>query len=132
MSSIPSSNNASTTFDDPTLPVKKSTTPSTRTNSSGALDFDKPNLKHLSTSDLEVDESVVRAEGEERTTAFVWWLVIAAATGGLLFGYDVSRFEMTNDFFSKTHHVLVFTDWCYRWSPRSPRYRIRFRSYRSL
>ncbi|GAA6061240.1 hypothetical protein JCM10212_002699 [Sporobolomyces blumeae] len=61
---------------------------STRSDSSGALDFDKPNLKHLSTSDLEVDESVVRAEGEERTTAFVWWLVIAAATGGLLFGYD--------------------------------------------
>ncbi|BGP00427.1 Myo-inositol transporter 2 [Rhodotorula toruloides] len=66
--------------------------PSTRSNSSGELDFDKLNnkatLKHLSQSRLEVDESVVRAEGEERTTFFVWWLVIAAATGGLLFGYD--------------------------------------------
>lgn len=67
---------------------------STRSSSSGELDFDKLNnkatLKHLSQSRLEVDESVVRAEGEERTTFFVWWLVIAAATGGLLFGYDVS------------------------------------------
>ncbi|GAA5983191.1 hypothetical protein JCM11641_006841 [Rhodosporidiobolus odoratus] len=66
-------------------------TPSTRSNSSGELDFDKTNkgtLKHLSQSRLEVDESVVRAEGEDRTTAFVWWLVIAAAMGGLLFGYD--------------------------------------------
>lgn len=99
MSAVPSLNNASTTFGNdhdpssenvsaPGVDHKKPSTPSTRTNSSGALDFDKPNLKHLSTSDLEVDESVVRAEGEERTTAFVWWLVIAAATGGLLFGYD--------------------------------------------
>lgn len=65
---------------------------STRSQSSGDLDFDKPDkaaLKHISQSRLEVDESVVRAEGEDRTTAFVWWLVIAAATGGLLFGYDV-------------------------------------------
>ncbi|GAA6002131.1 uncharacterized protein JCM10292_000770 [Rhodotorula paludigena] len=64
---------------------------STRSQSSGDLDFDKPDkaaLKHISQSRLEVDESVVRAEGEDRTTAFVWWLVIAAATGGLLFGYD--------------------------------------------
>lgn len=38
-----------------------------------------------------VDEGIVRAEGEERTTAFVWFLVAAAATGGILFGYDVSR-----------------------------------------
>ncbi|GAA5885092.1 hypothetical protein JCM16303_006399 [Sporobolomyces ruberrimus] len=90
MSSVPSltPNNGSTSFDDSPSGDKKKATPSTRTNSSGALDFDKPNLKHLSTSDLEFDESVVRAEGEERTTAFVWWLVIAAATGGLLFGYD--------------------------------------------
>ncbi|KAK4047036.1 hypothetical protein OIO90_006357 [Microbotryomycetes sp. JL221] len=35
-----------------------------------------------------VDEGIVRAEGEERTTAFVWFLVAAAATGGILFGYD--------------------------------------------
>ena len=96
MSSVPSSNNASTTFDnDNALTGGKKSTPSTRTNSSGALDFDKPNLKHLSTSDLEVDESVVRAEGEERTTAFVWWLVISAATGGLLFGYDVSCLQVS-------------------------------------
>ncbi|GAA5856387.1 hypothetical protein JCM3766R1_005906, partial [Sporobolomyces carnicolor] len=87
---VPSSGNASTS----TLPSSsrnknKPITPSTRSGSSGALDlFDKPNLKHLSSTDLEVDESVVRAEGEDRTTAFVWWLVIAAATGGLLFGYD--------------------------------------------
>jgi len=95
MSTVPSSTNASTTLSSSPShaaannDVKKST-PSTRTNSSGALDFDKPNLKHLSSSSLEVDESVIRAEGEERTTLFVWWLVIAAATGGLLFGYDVS------------------------------------------
>ncbi|GAA6027340.1 hypothetical protein JCM8097_002608 [Rhodosporidiobolus ruineniae] len=67
-------------------------TPSTRSNSSGELDFDKDaskaHLKHLSQSRLEVDESVVRAEGEDRTTFFVWFLVLAAATGGLLFGYD--------------------------------------------
>lgn len=66
---------------------------SIRSNSSGEADFAKPvdkaALKHISQSSLEVDESVVRAEGEERTTGFVWWLVIAAATGGLLFGYDV-------------------------------------------
>lgn len=95
MSTVPSSTNASTTFSASSPAANhndmKKSTPSTRTNSSGALDFDKPNLKHLSTSSLEVDESVVRAEGEERTTLFVWWLVIAAATGGLLFGYDVSR-----------------------------------------
>ncbi|BGP55225.1 hypothetical protein JCM8202_003770 [Rhodotorula sphaerocarpa] len=65
---------------------------SIRSNSSGELDIVKPHdkaaLKHISQSSLEVDESVIRAEGEERTTAFVWWLVIAVATGGLLFGYD--------------------------------------------
>ncbi|GAA5901488.1 hypothetical protein JCM6882_006294 [Rhodosporidiobolus microsporus] len=74
-----------------TLPATPAKTPSTRSDSSGELDFDKTNkgmLKHVSQSRLEVDESVVRAEGEDRTTAFVWWLVIAAATGGLLFGYD--------------------------------------------
>lgn len=44
----------------------------------------------IKVSDLvnEVDEGIVRAEGEERTTAFVWFLVAAAATGGILFGYD--------------------------------------------
>ncbi|GAA5985750.1 hypothetical protein JCM11641_007202 [Rhodosporidiobolus odoratus] len=60
-------------------------TPSTRSNSSGELDFDKTNkgtLKHLSQSRLKVDESVVRAEGEDRTTAFVSWLVIAARWSG--------------------------------------------------
>ncbi|GAA6002451.1 hypothetical protein JCM10207_001129 [Rhodosporidiobolus poonsookiae] len=77
----------------PTPLVGASKTPaSTRSLSSGALDFDKDahkaGLKHISQSRLEVDESVVRAEGEDRTTAFVWWLVVAAATGGLLFGYD--------------------------------------------
>ncbi|GAA6049605.1 hypothetical protein JCM3770_005031 [Rhodotorula araucariae] len=65
---------------------------SVRSSSSGDLEFDKLNnkavLQHSSQSHLEVDESVIRAEGEDRTTAFVWWLVVAAATGGLLFGYD--------------------------------------------
>jgi SP family myo-inositol transporter-like MFS transporter 13 len=47
-----------------------------------------PSLKR---NDLdEADETVVLAEGEDRTTSFVWFLVIAAATGGLLFGFDVS------------------------------------------
>ncbi len=36
----------------------------------------------------ELDETVVLAEGEDRTTSFVWFLVAMAATGGLLFGYD--------------------------------------------
>jgi hypothetical protein len=47
--------------------------------------------KKGTSSIVDVDDSVVRAEGEERTTAFVWFLVTAAATGGLLFGFDVCR-----------------------------------------
>ncbi|GAA5857526.1 hypothetical protein JCM8547_009321 [Rhodosporidiobolus lusitaniae] len=75
-----------------TLPSTPTPLVASRSHSTGELDFDKPTnkarLQHLSQSRLEVDESVVRAEGEDRTTAFVWWLVIAAAMGGLLFGYD--------------------------------------------
>ena len=78
-------------IEDSRLALSKSD--SVQSTSSGEIDYTKPAnkaaLKHISQSSLEVDESVVRAEGEERTTAFVWWLVIAAATGGLLFGYDV-------------------------------------------
>ena len=78
-------------IEDSRLALSKSD--SVKSTSSGEVDYTKPAnkaaLKHISQSSLEVDESVVRAEGEERTTAFVWWLVIAAATGGLLFGYDV-------------------------------------------
>ncbi|GAA5861797.1 hypothetical protein JCM3774_001305 [Rhodotorula dairenensis] len=77
-------------IEDPGLALSKSA--SVQSTSSGEVDYTKPSnkaaLKHISQSSLEVDESVVRAEGEDRTTAFVWWLVIAAATGGLLFGYD--------------------------------------------
>lgn len=52
---------------------------------------DSSSQRDLKTSDVaDVDDSIVRAEGEERTTAFVWFLVTAAATGGLLFGFDVS------------------------------------------
>lgn len=47
-----------------------------------------PSIKYNASG--EVDESIVRAEGEDRTTLFVWGLVTAAATGGLLFGFDVS------------------------------------------
>ncbi|ORY92677.1 general substrate transporter [Leucosporidium creatinivorum] len=45
-----------------------------------------PSIKYNTSG--EVDESIVRAEGEDRTTLFVWGLVTAAATGGLLFGFD--------------------------------------------
>ncbi|GAA5947684.1 hypothetical protein JCM3775_000272 [Rhodotorula graminis] len=76
----------------PPLTSANKSASSVRSESSGELDFTKPAnkaaLQHLSQSRLEVDESVIRAEGEDRTTAFVWWLVVAAATGGLLFGYD--------------------------------------------
>lgn len=79
----------------PPLTSANKSASSVRSESSGELDFTKPAnkaaLQHLSQSRLEVDESVIRAEGEDRTTAFVWWLVVAAATGGLLFGYDVRR-----------------------------------------
>ncbi|KAK4046187.1 hypothetical protein OIV83_006262 [Microbotryomycetes sp. JL201] len=51
------------------------------------LAANSPWIKHVDLSD-DVDEAIVRAEGEERTTAFVWFLVAAAATGGILFGYD--------------------------------------------
>lgn len=100
-------------------------TPSTRSNSSGELEFDKSNkavLKHLSQSRLEVDESVVRAEGEDRTTAFVWWLVIAAATGGLLFGYDV-RFYLRLVPLDLVLTFLPLADRCHRWRSRSRRHR---------
>ncbi|GAA5835612.1 hypothetical protein JCM11251_002976 [Rhodosporidiobolus azoricus] len=86
-----SSSSANLTSPTPSVGGALPKAPSTRSDSSADLDFDKNNkgmLQHLSQSRLEVDESVVRAEGEDRTTAFVWWLVIAAATGGLLFGYD--------------------------------------------
>ncbi|SGY46208.1 BQ5605_C001g00397 [Microbotryum silenes-dioicae] len=43
-------------------------------------------LDQISTGDY--DDAIVRAEGEERTTMFLWHLVIMAAWGGLLFGYD--------------------------------------------
>lgn len=97
---------------------------SIRSNSSGELDIVKPHdkaaLKHISQSSLEVDESVIRAEGEERTTAFVWWLVIAAATGGLLFGYDVSL-RAGDEGLLGSHarsDDLMCTDRCHRRSPR--------------
>lgn len=50
-----------------------------------------PSIKYNTSG--EVDESIVRAEGEDRTTLFVWGLVTAAATGGLLFGFDVSDYR---------------------------------------
>lgn len=52
--------------------------------------------KLSSSSSVDVDETVVRAEGEERTTSFVWFLVTAAATGGLLFGFDVRVFDFSS------------------------------------
>lgn len=76
-------------------------TPGSASSSSSDI-LAKPALKggprQLEQSDLplkrnalgEVDETVVLAEGEDRTTLFVWFLVAAAATGGILFGYDVS------------------------------------------
>ncbi|GAA5933418.1 hypothetical protein JCM1841_004841 [Sporobolomyces salmonicolor] len=73
-------------------PSRSVSASTTRSDLTEDLDCSKPGtkltLKHLSNANVEVDESVVRAEGEDRTTLFVWWLVIAAATGGLLFGYD--------------------------------------------
>ncbi|KAL0573564.1 myo-inositol transporter itr1 [Marasmius crinis-equi] len=36
----------------------------------------------------EINELVVVAEGEERTTWFVWMLVLCSSISGLLFGYD--------------------------------------------
>jgi hypothetical protein len=46
-------------------------------------------IKYLKADGGLVNGAVVYAEGEDRTTAFVWYLVTAAAVGGLLFGYDV-------------------------------------------
>ncbi|KAF9555505.1 general substrate transporter [Agrocybe pediades] len=66
--------------------------------------IDEPDLKRLaerSTSDVtslkdvirdidsgEINELAVIAEGEERTTWFVWILVMCSTISGLLFGYD--------------------------------------------
>ncbi|KAM5540670.1 hypothetical protein V8D89_005701 [Ganoderma adspersum] len=36
----------------------------------------------------EISEAMVVAEGEERTTVFIWLLVFCASISGLLFGYD--------------------------------------------
>ncbi|SCV74070.1 BQ2448_6502 [Microbotryum intermedium] len=43
-------------------------------------------LDQISSGDY--DDAIVRAEGEKRTTIFLWHLVTMAAWGGLLFGYD--------------------------------------------
>ena len=65
----------------------------------------EPSIKFNSSG--EVDEAVVRAEGEDRTTLFVWGLVTAAATGGLLFGFDVRRLICPPLFLYRSQLTLV-------------------------
>ena len=42
----------------------------------------------------EVSELAVVAEGEERTTWFVWMLVFCTSISGLLFGMSIAHFGM--------------------------------------
>jgi hypothetical protein len=55
------------------------------------LDDDERNAKRRSEGFSDVDESAVRAEGEEKVTGFVWGLIAAAAIAGLLFGSSPSN-----------------------------------------
>ncbi|TFK97914.1 general substrate transporter [Pterulicium gracile] len=57
----------------------------THTTSSDDADFADV-MRDMKTG--EISEAMVHAEGEERTTAFIWILVLCCSVSGLLFGYD--------------------------------------------
>lgn len=75
----------------------------THTTSSDDADFADV-MRDMKTG--EISEAMVHAEGEERTTAFIWILVLCCSVSGLLFGVYISSLLALSQFATLTEGTV--------------------------